>query len=95
MPTYDYECTKCGKKIEIFQSMTDKPKKSCPDCKGKLRRLIGSGSGMIFKGTGFYITDYKKQNSCSTKPSVDNKPKETDKSCASCKDCPVKKEKKD
>ncbi|MDD5423160.1 MAG: FmdB family zinc ribbon protein [Candidatus Omnitrophota bacterium] len=59
MPTYDYVCEKCGHKFEKFQSMTSEHLKSCPKCKGKVVRLIGSGSGIIFKGTGFYQTDYK------------------------------------
>ena len=60
MPTYEYECTKCGHVFEAFQSMSDKPLASCPKCKGKVKRLIGPGAGVIFKGSGFYATDYKK-----------------------------------
>jgi len=61
MPTYEYECPKCGNHFEQFQSMKDEPLKRCPKCKKLgLKRLIGSGAGLIFKGTGFYITDYKK-----------------------------------
>ena len=63
MPTYDYQCTKCGHTFEAFQSMTEEPLKKCPECNGKVKRLIGGGSGLIFKGSGFYITDYKKSNS--------------------------------
>lgn len=60
MPTYKYECSNCKNTVEIFQSITEKPKRKCPECsKFKLRRLIGSGSGIIFKGKGFYQTDYK------------------------------------
>ena len=59
MPTYEYECLKCGHRFEVFQKMTDEPKKRCPKCRGKVRRLIGGGAGMIFKGSGFYITDYR------------------------------------
>lgn len=61
MPTYEYACLKCGKDFEVFQSMKDAPLKQC-SCgkKGKVRRKIGSGAGLIFKGTGFYHTDYKK-----------------------------------
>ena len=61
MPTYEYECAKCGKTFEIFQSMKDEPLKTCPDkkCKGKVKRLLGTGAGLIFKGSGFYITDYR------------------------------------
>jgi putative FmdB family regulatory protein len=59
MPTYEYECEKCGHRFEVFQSMSDKPRKRCPKCRGKLRRLIGTGAGMIFRGSGFYTTDYR------------------------------------
>ena len=63
MPTYDYKCKDCGHTFEHFQSITDKPLVVCPECKKrKLIRLIGSGSGIIFKGTGFYATDYKKSS---------------------------------
>lgn len=58
MPTYEYECEKCGHEFERFQNMTDEPLKTCPKCKGPLRRLIGPGSGIIFKGSGFHSTDY-------------------------------------
>ena len=61
MPTYDYECEKCGKRFEAFQKMSDKPVAACPKCSGKAVRLIGSGSGVIFKGSGFYETDYKQK----------------------------------
>lgn len=63
MPTYDYECTECGYTFEYFQSMSDEPLKVCPKCKGKVRRLIGGGLGVIFKGSGFYVTDNKKVKS--------------------------------
>jgi putative FmdB family regulatory protein len=63
MPTYDYECIKCGYTFEAFQSIKEAPYKVCSRCKGELRRLIGAGSGLIFKGKGFYITDYKRNNS--------------------------------
>jgi len=59
MPTYEYECTKCGHRFERFQKMSDPPVKTCPECKGKVKRLISGGSGLIFKGSGFYITDYR------------------------------------
>ncbi|MCM8787130.1 MAG: zinc ribbon domain-containing protein [Candidatus Omnitrophica bacterium] len=64
MPTYDYECSKCGKIIEVFHKINQQPPiKECPDCRGQLIRLIGCGMGLIFKGNGFYITDYKRKNS--------------------------------
>jgi len=60
MPTYDYVCDGCGHAFELFQSMTDPVKKTCPECgKKKLRRLIGAGGAIVFKGTGFYKTDYR------------------------------------
>ena len=63
MPTYDYKCQACGHDWELFQSMKDSPVKSCPKCKKrKAKRLLGLGAGIIFKGTGFYETDYKKKS---------------------------------
>jgi putative FmdB family regulatory protein len=59
MPTYDYKCNDCGYRFEFFQSMNSETLKSCPQCKGELKRLIGTGAGPIFKGSGFYQTDYK------------------------------------
>jgi putative FmdB family regulatory protein len=60
MPTYEYACSKCGHHFEQFQSMRDEPLKKCPKChKSARKRLIGGGAGLIFKGSGFYITDYK------------------------------------
>ena len=69
MPTYQYHCTKCDREFEFFQSMTDKPLTVCPKelCpqkqwgKGRVKKLIGAGAGLIFKGSGFYITDYRSQ----------------------------------
>jgi len=62
MPTYEYECSKCSHRFEEFQNITAKPLKRCPECSGKLRRIISGGAGLIFKGSGFYVTDYKKSN---------------------------------
>jgi len=60
MPTYEYECRKCGHHFEKFQSMTDPPVKTCPKCRSRrVKRLIGTGAGIIFKGSGFYETDYR------------------------------------
>ncbi len=69
MPTYEYQCDKCKKTFEFFQSMKDDPVKTCPkeQCrmktwgKGKVKRLLGTGAGLIFKGSGFYITDYRSE----------------------------------
>ncbi|MDR1100090.1 MAG: zinc ribbon domain-containing protein [Treponema sp.] len=57
MPTYEYECKSCGHTFEAFQSMRDEPIKICPQCGREVRRLINGGSGIIFKGSGFYVTD--------------------------------------
>ncbi|RMD66572.1 MAG: zinc ribbon domain-containing protein [Planctomycetota bacterium] len=60
MPTYDYVCDRCNDEFEIFQSMKDKPKRKCPSCGAlALRRRIGAGAGVIFKGSGFFQTDYR------------------------------------
>jgi putative FmdB family regulatory protein len=59
MPTYRYECTKCGKVHEIFQSINAGRSRKCPDCGGKLERLIGRGGGVLLKGSGFYTTEYR------------------------------------
>ena len=63
MPTYEYQCDACGNRFEKFQSMTAAPIKKCPRCgKNKVRRLVSAGAGIIFKGSGFYITDYRDQS---------------------------------
>jgi len=62
MPTYEYKCQDCGYTFEKFQSMKDKPLEKCPECNGKVQRLIGGGAGIIFKGSGFYATDYRSDN---------------------------------
>lgn len=61
MPTYEYECKKCGHEFERFQRMSEPPLKRCPKCKGAVRRKIGTGAGLLFKGSGFYITDYRSE----------------------------------
>jgi len=58
VPTYEYECERSGKRFEKSQKMTDEPLKTCPECGGPVHRLIGNGGGIIFKGPGFYATDY-------------------------------------
>lgn len=66
MPTYQYQCTSCGHQLEEFQSITEPPLVLCPQCNTEnLVRVIGAGAGLIFKGTGFYLTDYKKGSSAS------------------------------
>ena len=63
MPTYEYECRACGYRFEKFQPITANPIRTCPKCKRrKVRRLIGSGAGILFKGSGFYETDYRSES---------------------------------
>jgi len=63
MPTYDYECDACGHEFELFQSISDPHKRKCPECKKlKLRRLFGTGAAVVFKGSGFYETDYRSES---------------------------------
>jgi putative FmdB family regulatory protein len=73
MPTYEYECKSCSHCFEVFQSMSDSPVKECPECGNEVRRLIFGGAGVIFKGSGFYVTDKGKANSS-----------QKTESCASC-----------
>lgn len=88
MPTYVYECQKCSKTFEIFQSMKDASLKTCPKdkCrkkdwgKGKVKRLLGSGAGFIFKGSGFYITDYRSDSYKKSKESESPAKKDSAKS---------------
>lgn len=78
MPTYEYECDNCNKTFEVFQKITDEPLKKCPKCNKKIKRLIGGGSGIIFKGSGFYATDYRKGGAAGDSCSPDKK------SCSGC-----------
>jgi putative FmdB family regulatory protein len=74
MPTYDYRCKQCGYQFELFQNMSAEPIKICPQCKGEVIRLIGPGAGPIFKGKGFYQTDYRNPPKKETKtPKVEKK----------------------
>ncbi len=84
MPHYDYVCEKCANRYEKFQQMTDLPDSECPVCGGPVRRLIGTGAGLMFKGSGFYETDYRKKS-----PSC---PVASDKSPSCCEGCPKKHE---
>jgi putative FmdB family regulatory protein len=99
MPTYDYLCDGCGHQFELFQSIKDDAEKKCPECKKlKLRRLIGAGAAIVFKGSGFYQTDYRSDSykkaanadssngeSSSGKSSGDTKSCENKKSGGDCK----------
>lgn len=59
MPTYEYRCARCQRRFERFQKITDPPRARCPECGGKAERVISGGGGLLFKGSGFYITDYR------------------------------------
>jgi putative FmdB family regulatory protein len=70
VPTYEYQCQKCGHRFSEFQRIVDPPIKNCPKCKRKncVEQIISGGSGLIFKGTGFYITDYKNKGKPGSEP---------------------------
>ncbi len=62
MPTYEYACSSCKHQFERFQQITEEPVQTCPECGGSVKRLISGGAGIIFKGSGFYITDYRSES---------------------------------
>ncbi len=92
MPTYEYECLRCGHAFEKFHSISAPPPKRCPKCRGKVRRRIGMGAGLLFKGSGFYITDYRsegykkaskaEQSGATAAPTKENAAKTTSKEAA-------------
>ncbi|HRX15596.1 MAG TPA: zinc ribbon domain-containing protein [Spirochaetota bacterium] len=84
MPTYDYKCQDCGHVFEAFQSMSADPLEKCEKCGGTVKRIIGAGAGIIFKGSGFYVNDYKsgKSNEPSSKNSAPSC------ACSGGGDCP-------
>jgi putative FmdB family regulatory protein len=90
MPTYEYRCTLCECRFEAFQKMTDLPLSQCPECGGPVQRLIGAGMGLIFKGSGFYITDYKKSNSSTSSAAANNHEQQTGKSAVEQKSSDAK-----
>lgn len=85
MPTYEYKCLECGCRFEAFQSMKDEPLTACEECGGQVKRLIGTGAGLLFKGSGFYGTDYRsdsykaaaKQDTSASSPSPSGEAKST------------------
>jgi putative FmdB family regulatory protein len=101
MPHYDYKCEKCQDIFEVEQRITEEPLKVCPKCKGPVKRMI-SASGIVFKGSGFHVTDYKdnsktkelysKLNKPADKPSKSEKPCENSGSSSACSTCPAKKD---
>jgi len=99
MPTYEYECKNCSHNFEVFQPISDSPLTTCPECGGEIRRLIFGGAGVIFKGSGFYVTDKNKSSVAGTgaaktdkKPAPDAKPAvgESPPAPAACESCPNK-----
>jgi putative FmdB family regulatory protein len=91
MPTYEYECKSCGYGFEAFQSMSEEPLKDCPKCGKEVRRIIFGGAGVIFKGSGFYVTD-KGKSSGKASADPEKKPKtETPSgdSASACANCPA------
>jgi putative FmdB family regulatory protein len=89
MPTYEYECKSCGHGFEVFQSMSDAPLKICPQCGREIRRLINGGTGVIFKGAGFYVTDKKAAPAKAAKKdgASENSAKSADAGGAACTAC--------
>ena len=94
MPTYEYECGACGHRFEKYQSMTEKAIKKCPKCgKAKAMRMISGGAGVLFKGSGFYQTDYRsKSYKESAKKDIPKKEASSAPACSGdCKSCPTAK----
>lgn len=87
MPIYEYKCLKCNHKFELFQKMTENPVTECPECKGEVKRLISAGAAPIFKGSGFYQTDYKNSGKKSPVPETSKPTAESKKT-----EIPAKKE---
>lgn len=79
MPSYDYDCASCNQTFEVFQSITAAPLETCPTCGGKVQRRIHGGTGLIFKGSGFYLTDYKKSGAGAENKSESKTEKSDDK----------------
>jgi putative FmdB family regulatory protein len=87
MPTYEYECKSCGHLFEIFQTMSEAPLRDCPQCGKEIRRLINGGSGVIFRGSGFYVTDKKGAagaDASKPKPAPSGKESAPKEACAAC-----------
>jgi putative FmdB family regulatory protein len=87
MPTYGYECKSCGHSFDAFQSIKDEPLKICPKCGKEVRRLINGGTGVIFKGGGFYATDKGGKSGITTKPAKTDEPAKSGSESAPCPGC--------
>lgn len=88
MPTYEYECLECKHRFNVFQSITEDAIKSCEKCGKSVRKVFGA-AGIIFKGKGFYVNDYKNSsNSASKEKTATNKKNEQSSPCSSCESCP-------
>ena len=75
MPTYEYQCKKCNYRFEEFQNISEKPLSRCPQCGGRVQRLIGAGAGFLFRGSGFYVTDYRSESYKKAERSEKSEPK--------------------
>ncbi|MDR2181682.1 MAG: zinc ribbon domain-containing protein [Treponema sp.] len=95
MPTYEYECRDCGHNFELFQGMNEDPLSECPECGGGIRRIINGGAGVIFKGSGFYVTDKNKaaaKTGAAAAPKTEKAGAETkagDAAGSACASCPA------
>jgi len=86
MPTYEYRCKKCGHEFERLQRFSEKPVSKCPECGGKVERILGAGAGFIFKGSGFYETDYKRKREKTASTASTDKASKSSDSKSSTKD---------
>jgi putative FmdB family regulatory protein len=84
MPTYEYECIECQSHFEVFQNISEEPVKTCQSCGGKVRRVINGGAGIIFRGSGFYVTDKSGVKKPAGAPACEKKD-----SSPACKNCPA------
>ena len=92
MPTYEYECGACGHRFEKFQSMTEKSIKKCPECrKSEVQRMISGGAGVLFKGSGFYQTDYRSKGYKESASKDKSAPQSVPACSGDCKSCPTAK----
>lgn len=84
VPTYEYACKSCDHRFEALQAMKDDPLEICPECTGPVKRLISGGAGLIFKGSGFYITDYRKGSYSTDKTQAESSSSSTGTKAPSC-----------